>query len=267
MAEETQYTARTYIINLTGGQAHPDGTGSTTVFTAASNGTLIKKVYFKGAASNLKRNMVRLFVDDSNGKTCLLHETDILPQTAAAINPTFEASISLNFVLKSGYKLKASIDQDFATGLNIIAETLDFAYYSAAVRADTTQFTANTGVMNDNTANPTLTGTSGTIPVVYSAGTSGTYKGSSIETITVKASVTNTPGMVRLFIYNTTNSYLFTEIPIPSVVPDATDTSFEHTIVFENNFDLQAGYSLKVTTEKGENFNIIVEGKDWNYVS
>jgi hypothetical protein len=261
MAEETQYTANTGLVTISTANTARDGTGTLgTVLTAASNGTLIKTVTVKAIVSTT-HGMVRLFVYDGTN-TRLLKEIEVFPVTKSAITPAFEAKIALNFVLKSGWVLKASTEN--AETFNIIAEGLDWAYYATSVRPDTTQYTANNAVNSIATANPNLNGT-GTLITVITAGSSATYKGCSIETITIKATVNNTPGMVRLYIYNGTTTYLFKEVVIPSITKTGTDMACDYTVVLEDNFDLKAGYAIRASTEKAENFNIMGEGKDWNY--
>jgi len=261
MAEETQYTANTGIVNISTANGERDGTGTLgTVLTAASNGTLIKTVTVKARVSTT-HGMVRLFVHDGT-YTRLLKEIDVFPVTKASINPAFEAKVDLNYTLKAGWILKASTQN--AESFNIIAEGLDWTYYTTSVRPDTTQYTANNGIVSIATANANLDGT-GTLGTAFTAGSSGTYKGCSIETITIKATVNNTPGMVRLYIYNGTTSFLFKEVVIPSITKTGTDKACDFTLVLDDNFDLKAGYLIKASTEKAENFNIMVEGKDWNY--
>lgn len=264
MAEETQYTANTGLTTVSTANSNLNGSGAlSTVLIAASNGTLIKTVNIKGQG-NSARGMIRLFVYNGTS-SYLLKEIDVYPIAQSSINKSFETRVALNFILKSGYILKASTQN--AETYVVTAEGMNLGYYSGlAVREDTTQYTANNGIAQIATANSNLNGT-GTIGTVYTAGSSATYKGSSIETITIKATVTNTPGMVRIFIYDGKTYWLFTEVIVPSVTPDATDQTFEHNIIFDDNFDLQAGYFITASTQNAENFNVLVEGKDWNYPS
>jgi hypothetical protein len=101
---------------------------------------------------------------------------------------------------------------------------------------------------------------------VITAGSSGTYKGLRIESITVKALVTTTSGMVRLFLYNGSNTRLITEIPVPAITASATEPSFEKKISL-SGFHLKAGWEIWASTEKNEAFAVTVEGNDWNYPS
>ncbi len=263
MAEETQYTANTGLATVSTANSNLDGSGTlVTVVTGASNGTLIKSIIVKGVSNTITHGMIRLFVYDGTN-TRLLEEIEVIPNTQASINPTFEAIIPLDFNLTTGYVLKASTQN--AETFNIIAESNNWAYYATSVRADTTQYTGAIGLSSVSTANSNLDGT-GTVATIFTAGVSATYKGCSIPTITIKATVNNTPGMVRVFIGDTgSTKKLFKEIVIPSITKTATDKAFEHTIIFDDDFDLQAGYKIIASTQNAENFNILVEGKNWNY--
>jgi hypothetical protein len=266
MAEETQYTANSGLATISTANANLDGSGTlSTVLTGSANGTLVKSVCIKAQVTTT-RGMVRLFVYNGTN-SFLLKEIDIYPiaqSSTSPVNPSFETKINLNFILKSGYILKASTQN--GQTFSVIAEGMNIGYYASAVREDTTQFTANTSIAKIATANSNLDGT-GTIGTAYTAGSSPTYIGSSIETITIKGTVTSTPGMVRIFIYNGTTYYLITEVLVPSIVPDGTDQSFKYTISFNNSFDLQSGYSIAASTQNAQNFNVLVQGKDWNYAS
>ncbi|HWY11721.1 MAG TPA: hypothetical protein VN026_10370 [Bacteroidia bacterium] len=265
MAEETQYTANTGWCSISTANANLDGTGAGlgTVLTGASNGTLIKSVMIKATTSTTE-GMIRLFIDDGAGHINLIREIHVPAITKASINPAFEVKLVLNMTLKSGYILKASTQ--VANTFNVIAEGLDWTYYSNGVRTDTTQFTGNTGCASFSTANTNLDGT-GSITIIYATGASNTFKGSSVKSITIKcADGTSSPGMVRLYMNDgVTTTRLFSEIFVTSEVHDAVDKSFEKTIVFDDDLDLKSGWNLYASTEITESFRITVEGYDWKY--
>jgi hypothetical protein len=265
MAEETQYTANTGLVSISTANGGRDGSGTLgTVLTGASGGTLIKTIFIK-AITDTTEGMIRLFVDDASGSNIrLIKEIDVPAITKASINKAFEAVVDLNFVLESGFILKAGTEK--AETFNIVAEGLNWTYYSSGVRMDTTKYLANTGTVVISTANANLNGT-GTLGLVYTAGSSATYKGSSINSITIKTSVNDTPGMVRLYLDNLTTKFCFMEIVIPTITKSATDRAFEHTIVFENDLDIQAGYKIHASTQVAESFHVMVNGNDWNYYS
>ncbi|MEO5642030.1 MAG: hypothetical protein ABIQ40_08485 [Bacteroidia bacterium] len=258
MAAETQYTANTGCATISTANTNLDGTGTLgTVLTAASNGTLIKSVTIKAQVSTTA-GMVRLFVS-GGGATELIAEIEVPAVTKSATDPSFENYMEINYALKSGYILKASTVN--AEAMNVIAEGLDWAYYTTSVRPESTKYTANTGLGQVSTANANLDG-SGTLGTVLTAAANGT----NIQTVTMKAIVNTTSGMVRLFIYNGTTNFLLAEIPVTAVTKSSVAHSFSTRVLFNgNDFALKASYLLKASTEKGETINVIAEGLDWAY--
>lgn len=262
MAEETQYTANTGMVSISTANSNRNGTGSLgTLLTAGSNGTLIKNIYIK-AITDCEQGMIRLFVTDPMGTTSMVMEIPVAATNKASINKAFETTIPLDVVISAGSILKVSTE--VANTFNVIAEGLDWQYYSYGVRMDTTKYNSNTGSVIINTANSNLDGT-GTLGLAYTAGSSGTYKGSSVDSITIKSSVNVSPGMIRLYLDNNTTKFCFKEIVVNTFTKSATDQAFEHTIVFDNDFDLQAGYKIHASTQAAETFHVMVNGNDWNY--
>lgn len=261
MAAETQYTANTGMVTISTANSNLDGTGTLgTVITASGSstpGTLIKSITIK-ATGNTTQGMVRLFVYDGTN-TRLMAEVEIPAVTKGANDPAFEITMQTNFALKAQYSIKASTEN--AESFNVIAEGLDFAYYASSVRPESTKFTANTGIAAINTANTNLDGT-GTIGDILTAASSGTE----IQSVTIKGIVNTTAGMIRLFLYDGTNTKLLREIPVEAVTKSATAHAFSKRITFGGNgFALKATWHLKASTEKGETFNVIAEGLDWTY--
>lgn len=266
MAEETQYTAKTGIAQINTANTSLTGSGTVgIVLTGASNGTLIKKIWIKATGST-SRGMIRLFVNNpSTGSVALLREIEVPEIAQASIRPTFEAVLLLNFSLKAGLQLLASTQ--IGNTFNIIAEALDWSYYSTSVRTDTTKFSPVFTAGAIAIANANLNGT-GTLAICYTAGAAATYKGSSISTISSKGTVANTPGMLRFYVNSGTTSYLFKEVIIPAHAISGTDRSFEQVMDFGNDdFDLQAGYTIRVSTQIAQNFNVMGEGNNWSYYS
>lgn len=257
MALETQYTANTGIVVISTANSNLDGSGTlANVLTGASNGTLIKTVTIQ-ATGNTTSGMVRLFVYDGTN-TKILYEANIPAVTKSNRDPAFAITIPLNYRLKSGGILKAATQN--AESFNVIAEGLDWAYYGS-IREECTRYTANTGMANIATANSNLDG-SGTLGTFFTAASNGTV----IQSITIKAQVSTTPGMIRLFLYDGSNNQLFKEIPVPYVTKSATAHSFSHLIDFGGiDFALKTGWLLKASTENAESFNIVAEGLDWSY--
>lgn len=108
-----------------------------------------------------------------------------------------------------------------------------------------------------STANPARDGTGTIISIA-----SGTTNGKRIHKITIKAIVTTTAGMVRIFIHDGSNYFLWREITIAANTVSATNPAVESEIQLfgEDALVLPNGYSLQFSTEKSETFKIIVEG-------
>ncbi|HWY13298.1 MAG TPA: hypothetical protein VN026_18345 [Bacteroidia bacterium] len=267
MAAETQYTAQTGIQQVTTANSNLDGTTGTycsAILTGASSGTLIVSITCKAVATTTE-GMIRLFVS-GGGATRMIMEIPVGAVKPDSNDEAFEYKTQMNFPLQSGYTLIASTQN--AETFNIIAEGLDWTYFTSMVRPDSTKYTANTGINSVSTANTNLDGT-GTLATILTAGASATYNGCLIESVTVKSTAfatgtTTTPGMVRLFLYDGVSvTRLLTEIKVPPVTQSGTLQSFYRKIPL--NFNLKAGYSIKASTEKGDTFSVICEGKDWNY--
>ena len=120
--------------------------------------------------------------------------------------------------------------------------------------------TPRIGVVAIATANTGRDGT-GTIGTVITAGANGTR----IHRVSVKATVTTTAGVVRLFIYDGAAYFLWREITVTALTVSATVNSFEYNLELLNEraMILPSGYSLRASTEKSENINVIAEGGDY----
>lgn len=112
------------------------------------------------------------------------------------------------------------------------------------------------------TANPNRDG-SGALGTVITAG----LWPQSIERVTIQATGPTTAGMIRLFLHEPAspktgsvgNTSLFDEIPVEAVA--ATDTVPPWSADLDYSGDqaayLPPGWSLKASTEKGEQFNLV----------
>lgn len=112
-------------------------------------------------------------------------------------------------------------------------------------------------------ANSNRDGT-GTIVNVLTAGASG----SRIEAITIQATASTTPGMVRLFSYDGTNYNLEGEVAVSGVTPGATTAAYAVQLTTANLSNLlpiilPTGWSLRASTQNGEAFNVIASGGDF----
>lgn len=120
--------------------------------------------------------------------------------------------------------------------------------------------TPHIGMVAIATANTNRDGT-GTIGTVLTAAANGTR----ISRIQIKATVTTTAGTIRLYIYDGANYFLWREILTSAITVSATVAAFEYILelLAERALVLPSGYSLRASTEKAENYNIIAEGGDY----
>lgn len=122
--------------------------------------------------------------------------------------------------------------------------------------------TPRCGMAQISTANTNRDGT-GTIGTVLAAGSNGTR----IDLITIKATVTTTAGMIRLFIHDGTNYRLWKEIAVSAITPSGTVAAFASILTPDTDGDLPlilpANYSLRASTNNAETFNVIAQGGDF----
>lgn len=114
-----------------------------------------------------------------------------------------------------------------------------------------------------STANTNRDGT-GTIGTVITGGTEGTR----ISRITVKATVTTTAGMVRLYIGDdagTPNIRLWREIVVTAITVAAATAGFVYVmnLTGESALILPPNYTLRASTHNAEAFNVFAEGGDY----
>jgi hypothetical protein len=116
------------------------------------------------------------------------------------------------------------------------------------------------GAVSIATANTNRDGT-GTIGTVFTAGANG----SRISRIRIKAIVTTTAGMIRLYIHDGSTYFLWMEILVTAITVSATVAAFENEqyLPGERSLVLPSGYSLRASTEKAETFKVIAEGGDY----
>ena len=269
MAEETQYTANTGMLSISVANSNLDGSTGTysgAIITGASNGTIVKTITIK-AQGDTGQGMVRIFIMDA-ATTTLVMEVEIPAVIKSFNDPAFEITIPVDFALKSGWFLKASTE--IGNTFNIIAEGMNWAYYAASVRPESSKYTANTGYKTITTANTSLTGSGTNNTDIWDIIT-GASNGTQIQSITIKSQVNNVDGMVRLFVNDgggdgTSHNFLLTEIPVDATTKSGTAHSFSKRIDFSGKgFFLKSGWKLRATTEKSETFNIIAEGLDLTY--
>lgn len=109
-------------------------------------------------------------------------------------------------------------------------------------------------------ANTNRDGTGTLVDVV-----TGALNGTRIHKITIKAAVTTTAGMVRLFIYNGSTTRLWMEISIPAFSVSATVQGAYVLVELygERALVLPSGYVLRAATHNAEAINVIAEGGNY----
>ena len=108
------------------------------------------------------------------------------------------------------------------------------------------------------TANANLDGT-GAVVTVVTAGANGSL----IELIRLKATVTTTGGMVRVFIHDGTNFRLYHEIPVTAATPSATVAAYAAEYLPTTPLVLPTGYTLRFSTANSEAINVVCSGGDY----
>jgi len=268
MAEETQYKANTGLATISVANTSLTGSGNIiyptasyntwTVLTAGLNGTLITTVRIK-AQGNPSQGMIRLWIYDGSS-FWLLQEVVVYPKKQSGPDTSFEWTVNLDYELKTGYSLMASTQN--ADTFNIIAEGLDFTYFRNYVRPESANYINNTGIASISTGTSSMTGSGSTLLLTAPSGMNGT----AISSINIKSTAATTAdGMVRIFIYNGSSYFLFTEVFIPFRSQSGIYKSYEYKLNFPKQFRLKAGYSLYVSTQNSDAFRVIAEGIDWSY--
>lgn len=110
-------------------------------------------------------------------------------------------------------------------------------------------------------ANTNLDGT-GTIVDLLTGGTNGTR----VEMITIKAPGTTTSGMIRIYVYDGTNTRLWTEVYVSAVSPGVGTPSFTYEIARYDGrglLELPSGHKLRASTHNAEAINIMVHAGDY----
>jgi hypothetical protein len=262
---EFLYTANTSLATLTTGNSVLTGASGSIplVITGAASGTLVKTIIVKAQVATAE-GMIRFFVKKSGDKN-LIKEVYVYPTPISGRDPSWSAVIPFNYTLESGDLFYMTTENTETFG--VVAECLDISYgATAAYLGSTLKYVWNSGSEKILTGNANLDGT-GAVQI-FQAGAAGSgYQGCAISSIKIKAQVTTTPGMVRLYVGpgGMSPPTLFSEIMVPNVAQSATLRTFEAEVL-RGTFCLQPDYFIYATTENSERFSIIIEGADWKYV-
>jgi len=118
--------------------------------------------------------------------------------------------------------------------------------------------TPRVGMAQVSVANSNRDGTTGTYVTVITGASTGTR----IAEVTIEPTVTTTAGMVRLFIFDGTNTRLWDEITVSAVVPSATVKAARVVTLYNNLLLPNASWQLKASTENANAINVFAMGAD-----
>lgn len=109
-----------------------------------------------------------------------------------------------------------------------------------------------------STANANRDGT-GTLATVFTAGSNG----GRIDKAVVKATVSTSAGMVRLFLHDGAAYHALTEIPVRAVTVGPDIPAFETVIDFLGGLVIPGAYSLRASTHNAEAIEVTAFGGDF----
>lgn len=258
MAENRiEYTAKVGMVTISTANSNLNGEGTLgTVLTGDGSGVRLTRVYIK-AIGDVTQGTVRLFL--YNGSTTkLVREIPIPTVDSRQVTPAFTAIVKFKqkVVIPNGWILKASTEN--AEAFNIVAEGSTWSYPVSLTKIEITGAIANTTV---STANSNLDGT-GTLSTVIS----GSNNGKKIESIMINATGSTTIGMIRLFMYDGTNTKLFMEIPVPTSVQSSVVPAFSKVVNFRSGLMIPNGWSVKASTQNAETFIVTANAFSFDYV-
>lgn len=110
---------------------------------------------------------------------------------------------------------------------------------------------------NIATANTNRDGT-GTVATLITGASTGTR----VAEIVAKARVTTTAGMVRVFLHDGTNFFLFDEISIAAATPSGSVQSIRVSVTYSNLVLPSASWSVRVSTHNAESIDVTALGAD-----
>ena len=113
------------------------------------------------------------------------------------------------------------------------------------------------GFAQVSAANTNRDGTGTVVTVI-----TGVAAGTRIAEVVVEATVTTTAGMVRLYLFDGTNTRLFDEIAIAAATPSASVRTTRVSTVYTNLILPSASWQLRASTHNAEAMNVIALGAD-----
>jgi hypothetical protein len=118
------------------------------------------------------------------------------------------------------------------------------------------------GLVMINTANTNRDGTGSLGDVI-----TGTTDGTRVDRVVIKAGGTTTNGMVRVYLYNGTNTMLWDEVFVPAITASNTAVTFKSTIQSPDLMSplivLASGQKIQVSTVQAETFYVTAHGADY----
>lgn len=111
--------------------------------------------------------------------------------------------------------------------------------------------------VNISTANTNRDGT-GTVATLITGASTGTR----IAELVVKAKVTTTAGMVRVFLHDGTNFWFFDEISVAAATVSASVQATRVSIRYDNLILPNASWSIRVSTHNAESIDVTALGAD-----
>lgn len=106
-------------------------------------------------------------------------------------------------------------------------------------------------------ANTNRDGT-GTIVDVATGGSSGSL----IEKLKAVARATTTPGVIRFYLYDGTNTYLIMEMIVPAITPGVAQEVWSKEVAVEIVLPTSA-WKLRASTHIAESFNLFAKGGNY----
>lgn len=118
--------------------------------------------------------------------------------------------------------------------------------------------TPQMGIAAISAANTNRDGTGTIVDVI-----TGAAVGTRIERITIAATSTTTAGVVRLYLYDGTNTRLWKEVLVAAVTPSTTVSPFQ-SILSNQGLNLPSTFKLRASTNNAESFNVVAEGGSYD---
>lgn len=119
------------------------------------------------------------------------------------------------------------------------------------------------GTVEITTTNTTISGNSGDFYEVFAAGA----KGSLVDEISVKATTTTAAGVIRCFLNDGTNRFLYAELLVTVVSPSTTAAAWGGVINLRDEQDnplrLPEGWSIDVTSTVDDAMHCTCKGADF----